>query len=71
MSGHVVATLEAKLCEAKTRHHTLVTRVNIVNQLISSTIWYMTQLWTGKMKKLEEVDRQVKDFMWSEMEDIL
>lgn len=48
--------------------HSLVVRVKIVNQFVSCVLGYMTTLYTGTMAQLEQLDKTIKDFVWSGQE---
>lgn len=57
--------LEDRLVKVRLQHHTLLVRVDIANQLISNTMWYMLQVWLGEITQLEAMDGKIKDFIWS------
>lgn len=63
MTKYLANKLEDRLQKAHINPYTLSIRVAIANMLISSTLWYMLQLWTGDMKALAEFDRLVRDFI--------
>lgn len=65
MEEKTLAALEARLQKARLKPHSLYTRVKIVNQLVNSGLWYVLQLWTGRLDTLERFDNIVKDFVWS------
>lgn len=65
MAKYIIHTLEDWLQKARLNPYLLVVRVNLVNQLVSSTLWYMLQLWTGDWEQLELFDRMLRDFIWS------
>lgn len=44
-------------------------RVIVANQMVSSSLWYIIQLWPGKIQALEDLDRQIRNFVWSGQED--
>lgn len=68
MSQHLDDILE-RLQKAKLQHYTMVTRVGIVNQLVTCALLFMTQLWIGDLSQLHEMDSQISQSIWSGKED--
>lgn len=63
MKTYLLETLEKRLKIARKSPHNLMVWVQIANQLISSVLWYMLQLWPGDFDFLEMLDNLVKDFI--------
>lgn len=61
--------MEKRLNDARLNPYSIPVRVAIANQLISSTTWYIVQLWPGTLVELEKIDRDIKCFIWNGQED--
>lgn len=62
-------SLERRLVAAKLHPYPILVRVALANQLVSSTLWYTVELWPETMADLEDMDREIKKFVWSGQED--
>lgn len=61
----IVGLLEDRLTKARKSQHSLVDRVTIANQFISSSLWYLLNLWSGDLMELDGLDKLIRDFIWS------
>lgn len=43
--------------------------VVVANQMISNSLLYIIQLWPGRMQALDDLDKQIQNFVWSGQED--
>lgn len=62
-------TLKWRLKDARLNPYSIPMRVVVANQMVSSSLWYIIQLWPGKIQALEDLDRQIRNFVWSGQED--
>lgn len=62
--------MEKRLKDARLNPYSIPVRVSMTNQLITSTLFYMVQLWPGDVKDLEWLDREIKHFILNGQEDI-
>lgn len=66
----LVDTLEKCLEKAKKNPYSLIVRLQIAKQMVSSKLWCNLQLWIGNMKLVEMFDSYIKDFVWSGQEHL-
>lgn len=59
-------SLEKRLERASKDPASLYARVVIANHFVLSVLWYILSLWVGDIQDLENMDKQIRAFIWAQ-----
>lgn len=59
---HLENILDKRLHDARLNPYSIPVKVVVANQMINNMFSYTIQLWSGDIKDLEWIDKEVKDF---------
>ena len=62
----LLLSIRKKLLHSSNARLSLVGRVVVANQVLLATMWYITSCWVFSRSCLGQVQRLIRNFLWSE-----